>query len=114
MKLIEYIVSKERAERDYASGKFLLHVNRANSVKISNDPADRFYAAKLDSSVILEQFERYQLPGVIEMDATLNVKGSKAVNAIIAGRSTVEETLAQLQEEAALVIDSSSGNEGQP
>ncbi|MBO9597602.1 MAG: extracellular solute-binding protein [Cohnella sp.] len=110
MKLIEYIVSKERAEREYASGFFPLHVNRASSVKISNDQLDRFYAVKLDAASIFEQSERLQLPGVNEMNAAMNAKWNEAVEAIIAGRSTVEDTLAQLQEEAARAIESSRGN----
>lgn len=114
MKLIEYIVSKEQAEREYASGNFSLQVNRATSVTIANDPADRVYAAKLDSAAILEQLERNQLPGVLEMSSALNAKGTEAVQSIIAGRSTVEETLAQLQDEAASAIHSGSGIDGKP
>lgn len=108
MKLIEYIISKEQAERDYVSGNFSLHASRPTSVTIADDPADRVYAAKLDTDVILEQLERNQLPGVLHMSAALNVKGTEAVQAIIDGRSTVEETLAQLQEEADLAIASNA------
>lgn len=107
MKLIEYIVSQEQAEREYASGNFSLQANRATSVTIANDPADRIYAAKLDTVAILEQLERNQLPGVIEMSATVKTKGTEAAQAIIAGQSTVEEKLAQLQEDAVLAIASS-------
>ncbi len=114
MKLIEYIVSKERAEREYASGIFALHASRPNAVKILNDPADRFYAAKLDAVSIFEQSERLQLPGVNEMNAALNTKWNEAVEAILSGRSTVEDTLAQLQEDATRAIDSSRGNGVQP
>lgn len=107
MKFIEFIVSKEQAERDYVAGNYVLHANRPSSVAIANDPADRVYAAKLDADAILEQLERYQLPGVGEMSAALNAKGVEAVQAIIGGRSTVEEMLAQLQEDAELAVASS-------
>ncbi|WP_027087728.1 extracellular solute-binding protein [Cohnella panacarvi] len=114
MKLIEYIVSKEQSERDYVSGNFPLHANRATSVSIANDPADRVYAAKLDADTILEQLERNQLPGVLEMSAALNAKGTEAAQSIIAGRTTVEETLSQLQEEAVSAIQSSGRTDGLP
>ncbi len=107
MKFIEYIVSKEQAERDYVAGNYVLHANRPTSVTIANDPADRVYSAKLDAAAILEQLERNQLPGVSEMSAALNAKGAEAVQSIIAGRSTVDETLAQLQEDALLTVASS-------
>lgn len=114
MQLIESIVSKERAEREYASGIFSLHANRPSSLTVLNDPADRFYATRLDAASILEQFERNQLPGVIEMSSALNAIGNESTEAIIAGRSTVEDTLAHMQEEAERIIHSARGSGANP
>lgn len=101
MKFIRYLASEERSTKAVETGGPQLLLAAVPGVKIGEgSPIGRYYESELDVSAVLQQAERSQLPEYSRVMSVLSAKANAAIQDIVAGQSTVDEALAQLQADA--------------